>query len=196
MGGSIYLRTLRGKEDGFMETDGSTIPEVAQRLGVSTRTVHRYLRNGLLEGYREGGKVYVSEDSLRKIDSLKAARVQGLVDPTKHVVIERDEWQAAVTRLAQLETEREYLLQYQQKAQRATDELSSARSELAHREEVQMHLEADLRRVERAMQEASEELRVNEADLEEVQGRMETLERELTRTRRPWWDRMLGGEKK
>jgi excisionase family DNA binding protein len=178
-----------------MLTDGSTISEVAQRLAVSTRTVHRYLKNGLLEGYREGGKVYVSEDSLRKIDSLKAARVQGLVDPTRHVVIEREEWQSAVTRLAQLETEREYYRQYQKKAQIATDQVASAKREIAHREEVQKHLEADLRRVEQAVGEASQERRVSEAYLEAVQGRVEVLERELARTRRPWWKRVRRDQK-
>ena len=33
---------------------GLTISEVAQRLSVSTRTVHRYLKKGLLEATKDG----------------------------------------------------------------------------------------------------------------------------------------------
>jgi excisionase family DNA binding protein len=41
-----------------------TIAEIADRLGVSTRTVHRWIANGDLVAHRLGGSLRVSESDL------------------------------------------------------------------------------------------------------------------------------------
>ena len=171
----------------YYDYQGLTISEVAQRLAVSTRTVHRYLKKGLLEATKDGGKVYVSEESLRKIDSLKAARVQGLVDPTRHVVVERDDWQETVTRLAQLETEQQYLLGFKEKFEKKDEELNSVQYALGQAEECSRCLDADRQRIDDAFETAEEELKAKEAALIRAQAQVEFLEQELAWLRRPWW---------
>lgn len=87
---------------------GLTIHEAALSLGVSERTVHRHIRKGLLEARKEGGKVYVTEDSLRHFDKAKHDKIDtapAQFDPIKHVIIERREWEGMLTRLSQLEVE-------------------------------------------------------------------------------------------
>lgn len=42
-----------------------TIPEIAEALDVSERTVNNYLKEGKLHGRKFGGRWYVSEASLR-----------------------------------------------------------------------------------------------------------------------------------
>lgn len=182
----------------YYDYQGLTIAEVAQKLSVSTRTVHRYLKKGLLEATKEGGKVYVSEESLRKIDSLKAAKVQGLVDPTRHVVVERDDWQETLTRLAQLETEQQYLLGFKEEVEKKDKELNFAQFALGQSEECSKYVDADLQRVDRALEAATEELKVKETTLIAAQAQVEFLEQELAWLRRPWWRRIFGrkGNKK
>jgi excisionase family DNA binding protein len=176
----------------YYDYQGLTISEVAQRLSVSTRTVHRYLKKGLLEAKRDGGRVYVSEESLRKIDSLKAAKVQGLVDPTKHVVVERDDWQDTVARLAHLETEQQYLLGFKEEVEENEKELNFRQMALDQSEECSKYLNADLRRTERTLEAAREELKAKEAALISAQAQVEFLEQELAWERRPWWRRIFG----
>ena len=182
----------------YYDYQGLTISEVAQRLSVSTRTVHRYLKKGLLEAKRDGGRVYVSEESLRKIDSLKAAKVQGLVDPTKHVVVERDDWQETVARLAQLKTEQQYLLGFKEEVEKKEKELNFNQFALGQAEECSKYVDADLRRTESSLETAREELKDKEAALIAAQAQVEFLEQELAWLRRPWWRRIFGrkGNKK
>lgn len=41
-----------------------TIPEIAESIGCSTRTVMRYIANGTLKAFKMGGKWRVSKDNL------------------------------------------------------------------------------------------------------------------------------------
>jgi excisionase family DNA binding protein len=41
-----------------------SVPIVAQRLGVSDRSIRRYIERGLLLGYKIGGQIRISEEDL------------------------------------------------------------------------------------------------------------------------------------
>lgn len=43
-----------------------TVKEVALILNLSTETIRRYLRNGVLKGFNNGGAWRISEDQLLK----------------------------------------------------------------------------------------------------------------------------------
>ena len=41
-----------------------TLDEVSAYLGITERTVRRYLQTGKLKGYKIGGRVYITNESL------------------------------------------------------------------------------------------------------------------------------------
>jgi excisionase family DNA binding protein len=56
---------LRGRRHRDNQIKFFTIAEIAERLGVSTRTVRRWIRSGYLVAHRFGGIVRISETDLR-----------------------------------------------------------------------------------------------------------------------------------
>lgn len=56
-------------------SDGFSTEEVAERLGVSDRTVRNYCKNKLLEHYRMGNRIIIMPDDLEKfIKNLKVKK--------------------------------------------------------------------------------------------------------------------------
>ena len=88
------------------------IKEAAKVLKVSTRTVRRYIDKGLLKADLRDGKLMIEDESIRNFDKLSEDRMTTPMDPLTHVTLERDRYDALLTRLAQLEAERPYLLEY------------------------------------------------------------------------------------
>lgn len=150
-------------------THGLTIEEVAKTLGVSARTIHRYIRKGLLEANKVGTKLYISEDSLRHFDKLSDDIVDSnlsQIDIVKHVVIERQEYQGLLTRLSQLETERLYLIEHKQTSEAKEEQL----------------------------REQDKNLALMEHQLKEAEEKIKALETNIDRLKKPWWKRLWGKE--
>ena len=91
-----------------MTQQGMTVTEAARALGVSTRSIYRYIQRGILQAKQVAGKSWVSLDSVRHFDKTRPATK---VSQTS-VTVDRDTWQNALTRLGQLETERRYLIEH------------------------------------------------------------------------------------
>jgi hypothetical protein len=95
-----------------------TIKETCLDLGVSEKTVRRYIGKGLLEAKKTEGKYFISEQSIRHFDQVKEGSLDinmSNFDPTKHLVIERQEYQGLLVRLGQLEAENKFLKDNEQK---------------------------------------------------------------------------------
>jgi excisionase family DNA binding protein len=56
----------------------ATLPEVAERLKVSRRTVYRWIKNGDLDAYQFGREYRITESALK--DFLKAHRTRAKGD--------------------------------------------------------------------------------------------------------------------
>ena len=64
---------VRGRRHRDDQIKFFTIAEIAERLGVSTRTVRRWIRSGDLVAHRFGGIVRISEKDLRAFLALHRA---------------------------------------------------------------------------------------------------------------------------
>jgi excisionase family DNA binding protein len=62
---AVVSSPVRGRRNRDNEIRFFTIPGVAERLHVSTRTVRRWIEAGHLVAYRIGGVVRIAENDLR-----------------------------------------------------------------------------------------------------------------------------------
>jgi len=126
------------------QADGMTITEASRALGVSVRSVYRYINRGILQAKQYDGKTYVDLDSVRHCEITKSATKLSQFS----VTVDRDQWQNALTRLGQLEAERQFLIEY-----KATSklELAELKLELAETKQALHKARAELSKRKRGI---------------------------------------------
>lgn len=65
-----------------------TVEEAAESLGVSTRTIYSYLKEGKLSGRKKGNRLHIPK---KEVEQIKAPSIQ--YNPETQIVIERTEYE-------------------------------------------------------------------------------------------------------
>jgi DNA-binding transcriptional MerR regulator len=166
-----------------MEQEKTTIQAAAKALGVTTKTIQRYLLNGTLSKIKEGTRTYISIDEIR---TLRQGQTEGQKKDvqTNHkdrdsntITLKLAEYKELLQELGhykgQIEGQTRHLLEYKQDAERKAQELTEARAVIGKaRSELQRM--ADLKRDAEAKERENTELRA-----------------EVERLRLPWWRRLF-----
>lgn len=154
-----------------------TVQSAAKVLGVSKGTVVHYLNNGKLTRLREGSKVYILMDEIRRLldgqedknvttpvdtsaDTSKATPVADIVRESEAITVsvDRVHYEELLTRLGQLELEKKNLLVYKN-----------------------------------SMVETKAAIYAKEQQLEQVKAKLLMMEEELRRIKKMnWWKRIFG----
>jgi len=125
----------------------ASITVAAKALGVSAKTIQRWVKSGKIQSIREDNRVFIPVDEIRArlqeqrasvadIDQDKKEDVQTIrghsEDKNLDVIpIERTHYEGLLTRLGQLEANQQLLLEYKEGLQTKERELSETKATLA-----------------------------------------------------------------
>jgi excisionase family DNA binding protein len=90
-----------------MSRNEITTKEASRLLGVSTRTIFTYIKEGKLTPRKERNKTLLLLDEVESIR--KEASQRFSIDPLKHIVLEQEKYEGMLIRLAQLEERNRFL---------------------------------------------------------------------------------------
>jgi predicted site-specific integrase-resolvase len=131
-----------------------TINEETVKLGVSTRTLRRKIKQGNIHAAFEDGKYYLDTTEVDRLSSLsnQVDRTEGgkvsllskrVSTPTSVIPLDKTEYDSLMSRLGFLEGQRQLLLEHQADGEALEKELVEARAKLAE-------LEAELAKAKRS----------------------------------------------
>lgn len=101
-----------------MTQEKTTIPAAAKALGVSQKTIYRYLSNGTLSRVREGKNTYILIDEIRTLRTDRTETVKEGVRTkhtdtnTKTITVKLTEYNELLKQIGRTETQDRYLLEY------------------------------------------------------------------------------------
>jgi DNA-binding transcriptional MerR regulator len=157
-----------------------TVEAAAERLGVSTKSIHRYVARGLLTKVKQGGRtfLFISEvDELKKRIDLTAetgSRLQGstaTVDKSNDAVtMDLERYERLLVELGELRTENRLFRQFEGALRENAEALTLLRQEVAD-------LDARLRAVESPQPDV-----INKTE-------KETPEKPSKISPKPWWQK-------
>ena len=186
-----------------------TIQVAARTLGVSKGTIITYLNKGQLTRIKEAGRIYVSMDEVRAFATTKRKQVKLSVTTSAErnkrasVKRERDRPKQPVANVV-LEIERKYLLKYKaaleakdKKLEKLTSEVAELKQNVEIRSNEWKEIQTRLRDLEKQQPEKLGEFtstaNTRQQDLlEKIQARLLTVEEEMKRLGRPWWQELFG----
>ena len=114
-----------------MMKDTIPVKEAAAGLKVSPRTIWNYFKAGKLEKVEKDGKAFVSRASYEKLAHAKVeATREALPIESGQAIIPLERLEGLLTRLGQLETEKKYLLEYQNTNEKLQGEVAELRAAL------------------------------------------------------------------
>jgi len=182
-----------------MQDEKVTIQVASKAINVTPKTIHQWLKNGTLSKVKEGNRTYILMDEVRALlqsrvtnKKSEVTTFEGNLEPgnnlsNKIVSIDRDHYEGLLTRLGQLETKQQLMLEYKQNLQAKDEELiearviiSKARSELEKMVELKQDSEQKTR-----------ELFEQKVKIEERERELDKLREDNERLRLPWWRRLL-----
>ncbi len=145
-----------------------TIQSAAKILGVSKGTVVHYLNNGSLTRLREGSKVYILMNEIRALldgkedqrvaspvdtfaDTIEPAATAGLSSETDGttVRVDREHYEELLTRLGQLELEKQDLLVYKNSMVETKAAIYEKETQLEQVKAKLLMMEEELRRIKK-----------------------------------------------
>jgi DNA-binding transcriptional MerR regulator len=171
-----------------MSEEKVNVQVAAKALGVTTKTIHRWLTNGTLTKIKEGGRTFISMDEIRTLlqrqEETQKSDVSNFFDfsgQDKTVVpVERSHYEGLLTRLGQLEAKQELLLEYKEGLERKDKELSETKDTLARANN-------ELQKFIRYKQDSEQKAKV----LLEQQAKIDRLQEENERLKLPFWRRLF-----
>ena len=145
-----------------------TIQAAARALGVSRGTVVHYLNNGKLTRLKEGSKVYILMDEIRALldgkedksvttpvgisaditEATTKAEIASGSDGTT-VVVDREHYEELLTRLGQLELEKQNLLVYKNSMVETKAAINDKERQLQQVKAKLLMMEEELRRIKK-----------------------------------------------
>ena len=188
-----------------------TIQVAARALGVTKGTIITYLNKGQLTRIKESGRIYVSMSEVRALgETSRTPQVKSpsTASPERNrrafVKKKKERPKRSLTSFGLLESERQHLLSCKAALEAKDTELEKLTfevSELKQNAERQASewkgTETRLRKLEKEQQEEIRTLKSttsahNQDLLKEIQARLLTVEEEISRLRRPWWQAFVG----
>lgn len=109
-----------------MQDEKVTVPVAAKALGVTPKTIHQWLKAGTLTRVKDGSRTYILMDEVRALRQNRVITSKSEVidfddDSTpgynlgnNEIPIDRNHYEALLTRLGQLEANQQLLLEYRQ----------------------------------------------------------------------------------
>ena len=165
----------------------TTIQAAARCLGVSTKTIQRYLAKGLLTKIKDGAKTFVLTS---EIDALAAPDLTGQKHerprilprlqkglPRDEVVLEREHYESLLIELGELRKQKEYALEFKTALNILQDKLSTVEDNLTEAERRLKSAELSLSTMERKLSEAVQGGFERETDSKSPKGP------------KPWWQK-------
>jgi GTPase involved in cell partitioning and DNA repair len=178
-----------------MEQEKTTIQAAAKALGVTTKTIQRYLLNGTLSKIKEGTRTYILIDEIR---TLRQGHEQGQKRDVQTNHKDRDrniitlnlaEYKELLQELGhykgQFEGQTRHLLEYKQDAERKAQELTEARAVIS---KARSELEKMVEFKKDAEQKAKMVIN-QQAALETKERELAEIKAENERLRLPFWKR-------
>ncbi len=164
----------------------TSIIVAAKALGVSVKTIQRWVKSGKIQSIKEDNRVFIPVDEIRTKLQDKKANVEDIDQDKKEDVrtikgqsedknpdvipIERTHYEGLLTRLGQLEAKQELLIEYKAGLEAKDKELSETKSTLAEAEKI-------LTAKNRAMEQAGQRIR--------------ELQEQVRRLNLPWYRRIF-----
>ena len=180
-----------------MEQEKTTIQAAAKALGVTTKTIQRYLLNGTLSKIKEGTRTYISIDEVR---TLRQGQTKGQKKDVQTNHRDRDrnvitlnfaEYKELLQELGhykgQIEGQTRHLLEYKQDAERKAQELTEARAVISKaRSELEKMVEfkKDAEQKAKMVFDQQEALKARERENAELRAEVERL-------KVPFWKRLF-----
>jgi DNA-binding transcriptional MerR regulator len=180
-----------------MSQEKTTIQAAAKALGVTTKTIQRYLLNGTLSKIKEGTRTYIPIDEIRTLRQGQTKGQKGDVQ-TNHkdrdsntITLKLAEYKELLQELGhykgKLEGQTRNLLEYRQDAERKTQELTEARAVISKaRSELEKMVE-----FKRDAEQKAKELLDQQAALEAREHELAEILAENARLKVPWWKRLF-----
>ncbi len=165
-----------------MSEEKVTIQLAAKVLNVTPKTIHRWLKLGMLSKVKEGSRTYILMDDIRAlrqrqvitskndVPTFEGDMGQGNNLGNNIVPIERSHYKGLLTRLGQLAAKQALLLEYKEGLEKKDKELAETKEALIQKERL-------LQEKDKVMKQAG--------------GEIQRLRAEVNRLRKPFWKRIF-----
>ncbi len=183
-----------------MSQEKCTIQAAAKALGVTTKTIYRYLSNGSLSKVKEGARTYILIDEVRKLRSeMSETQENGVLTNMGHsdsdtITLKISAYNELMKKLGHAEGQERYLLEYKQDSERKAQELATVKgaldansSELSEAKRIISRARLELEKIVEIRADAEAKTRA----LEEQQAELDRLRAENERLRLPWWKKLF-----
>lgn len=164
-----------------------TIKAAAKALGVTTKTIQRYIGKGLLSKVKQGTRTYLYLSEIRAMLEYRASergqsmslvgRRSGAGQTADTITLHRERYESLLIELGELRKQSQFL-----------DEFKAA---LQMKEDILRDRERDMDQLKTNLEKLEAKDRAREGELERSSTKIRELEAELEQIRalKPWWQR-------
>lgn len=134
-----------------MSEEKVTVKVAANALGVSDKTIYRYIENSRLSKVKEGRRIYIPMSEVRALRSGQEEKVSGQVldmrkDEMSKVSITKKEYQSLLVELGELRKRNKLLLEYKLNRDQA---LTAKDEEVAQLKQKFQEAESEIKRLKK-----------------------------------------------
>jgi DNA-binding transcriptional MerR regulator len=156
-----------------MQQEKTTIQAAAKALGVTTKTIQRYLSNGTLTKIKEGARTYILIDEIR---TLRQGQTEGQKNPVPTSSRDRDSNTITVN-----------LKDYTNLVQEVGHYKGMMEGQTRHL----IEYKADIDQKNKELSETKEKVSAQNKILREAGEKIRELRAEVERLKIPWWRRLF-----